>query len=139
MFKYLIYLLVIQYYYFLRPQNPANILFQFLYILFNIFYIAFYITSFDKTGDKVGTLSIINIILFFFSLYLSFLADLLSLLLFNYQRIYRFIRIISFILVILYIFIIIYYDFIYSLYIPGNLYLLIISYIAISVDILFIN
>jgi len=42
------------------------------------------VTSFNEVGDRVGTLLIINIAPLFFSFYLSFLADLLGLLLSNY-------------------------------------------------------
>lgn len=96
-------------------------------------------TSFDEAGDRAGTLSIINIALLFFSLYLSFLADLLGLLLSNYRRIHRSAGIISFVLVALHIFAAIYYDPTYSLHVLGNLYLLIVSYIVTSADTLLID
>ena len=91
-------------------------------------------TSFDEAGDRAGTLSIINMAPLFFGLHLSFLADLLGLLLSNYRRIYRSAGIISFVLVALYIFTAIYHDPTYSLYVSGNLYLLIVSYIVTSAD-----
>ena len=87
-------------------------------------------TSFNGVGDRVGTLLIINMAPLFFSLYLSFLADLLGLLLSNYRRIYRFIEIISFVLIALHVFTAIYYNPPYSLRVPRNLYLLIVSYIV---------
>lgn len=70
----------------------------------------------------------------FFDLHLSFLANLLSLLLFNYERIHRFARIMSFALVALHTFIAIHHDSMYSLRVPENLYLLIVSHIITFVD-----
>lgn len=70
----------------------------------------------------------------FFDFHLSFLVDLLSLLLFNYRQIYRFARMMSFAFVALHTFVVVYYDFTYSLRVLGNLYLLIVSYIITFVD-----
>ena len=112
----------------LGPWSPADVLLQLLYILLNVFYVTFRVTSFNEAGDRAGTLSIINIAPLFFGLYLSFLADLLGLLLSNYRRIYRSAGIISFALVALHIFAAVYHDPTYSLRVPGNLYLLIVSY-----------
>ncbi len=91
-------------------------------------------TSFDEVGDRAGTLSIINMAPLFFGLHLSFLADLLGLSLSNYRRIHRSARIMSFALVALHTFVVVHHDPTYSLRIPRNLYLLIVSHMVTFVD-----
>lgn len=70
----------------------------------------------------------------FFGLHLNVLVDLLGLSLFNYRRIHRFTRIMSFALVALHTFVVVYHDPTYSLRVPRNLYLLIVSHMVTFVD-----
>ncbi len=132
--RYLTYPLIVRRHRLLGPWRPADVLLQLLYISLNVFCVTFRVTSFDEVGDRAGTLSIINMAPLFFGLHLSFLADLLGLSLSNYRRIHRSAGMMSFALVALYTFAAVYYDPTYSLRLPGNLYLLIVSHMVTSAD-----
>jgi len=114
----------------LGSWSLVDVLLQLLYISPNVFCVTFRVTSFDEARDKARTLSIINMASLFFGLYLSFLADLLGLSLFNYRRIHGFARIMSFALVALHTFAAIYHGPTYSLRVLENLYLLIVSHMV---------
>jgi len=94
---------------------------------------------FDEARDKIKILSIINMTSLFFNSYLSFLANLLNLSLFNYRRIHRFARIMSFALVALHTFVAIHHNFTYFLRVLKNLYLLIVSHMITFVNTLLID
>ena len=132
--RYLTYPWVVRRHRLLGPWSPADILLQLFYVSINVFCVTFRVTSFDKVGDRAGTLSIINMAPLFFGLHLSFLADLLGLSLSNYRRIHRSAGIMSFALVALHIFAAVHHDPAYSLRVSENLYLLIVSHMATSAD-----
>jgi len=132
--RHLTYPLIVRRHRLLGPWSPADVLLQLLYISLNVFCVTFRVTSFDEAGDRAGTLSIINMAPLFFGLHLSFLADLLGLSLSNYRRIHRSVGMMSFALVALHTFAAVHHDPTYSLRVPGNLYLLIVSHMVTFAD-----
>ena len=123
----------------LRSWNLVDILFQLLYISFNVFYVIFRIILFDEIKNKMKILSIINMASLFFDLHLNFLIDFLNLAFFNYRRIHYFARIAFFAFIALHIFAVVDHNLIYFLRVFENLYLLIVNYKMIFVNISFID
>jgi hypothetical protein len=80
------------------------VLVQLYYIAVNIFCVSFNALYLRVASVQAADLALINLILAFTSLYLSFLADLLRLILKTYYRFYRVLRAISYCLLAFYIF-----------------------------------
>ena len=131
-FKYLTYPFVVRRHRLMDLWSPADILLQLLYIALNVFCVTFRANSLNEAEDRAGTLSIVNMAPLFFSLHLSFLADLLGLSLSNYRRIHHSAGTISFALVALHVFTAVNDNPVYSLRLPGNIYLVIVSHTVAS-------
>lgn len=105
-----------------------------MYIALDIFCITFRVTPLSEAGDKAGTLSVDDMPPLFFILHLSFLADLLGLLLSSYRWIHRSAGLLSFALVTLHLLAAAHSDPPYSLRVRGNLCLLIVSLTVVCAD-----
>lgn len=101
--KHLIYLYLQGRYKLISPYTRANILLYIIYIVINVFFIAFNTLSITVARDHARTLSMINISILFLAHYLGLLIDTISVSLITYKRIYRAIGQITVILLILYI------------------------------------
>ena len=101
--KYFLLLTLVGRYRFFRPQTIAQVSLQLVYLVANIFYTSFRVSIIKEASVRAGHLLLINIIPAYFRFHLSFIYDLLGVLLATYYIFYAFIRTISILLGLLYI------------------------------------
>ena len=88
--QYVLYSFLINWHRFLRPWIRAQISLQLLYLIVNILCNSFRVFTVKEAGTCTGTLSLINLILIYFNVHLSFLNDLLEISLLVYCFVYKF-------------------------------------------------
>ena len=77
---------------FLGPWTFAQVSLQLVYLVVNIFYANFKVSTAKEASVRAGYLSLINIILAYFRFYLSFIYDMLSVSLATYRLFHASIR-----------------------------------------------
>ena len=74
--------------YLLGPWTGINLLVRTIYFGINLICTVFRAKSVSETGMRAGALALINMVLLFFDLYLSFIADLCGISLKTYRFIH---------------------------------------------------
>ena len=125
--KHLTYPFIVRRHRLLGLWSRADILLQLIYVIINLFCMSFRVSSIKEAGARAGTLAMINLAPPFFGFHLSFLANLLGILLSNCRRIYRMTGWILFFFGIVYALATVYNNPLYFRDLPKNLYVIIVS------------
>ena len=126
--KHFTYLYLVRRHRLLGPWSRADVFLQLIYFTINMFCMTFGVTSVKEAGARAGTLAMVNLSPSFFGFHLSFLADLLGILLSNYRRIHRITGWMSFVLYLIHALSVIYSDPSYIHDMRKNLYPVMVSY-----------
>ena len=86
--KFFLYPLMLWQHWFFRPWTWAQVFFHLLYLAVNIFCSTFQVSTVREVSNHTGTLSLINMMSFYFTYHLSFISDILGLFLLTYRCIH---------------------------------------------------
>ena len=101
--KYFLLLTLVGRHRFFRPWTVAQVSLQVVYLVANIFYASFRVSTIKEASVRAGYLSLFNIMPAYFRFHLSFIYDLLGVLLATYRVFHAFIRTISILLRLLHV------------------------------------
>lgn len=86
--KFFLYPLMLWRHWFFKPWTWVQVFFHLLYLAVNIFCSTFQVSTVREVGNRAGTLSLINMMPFYFTYHLSFISDILGLFLLTYHCIH---------------------------------------------------
>lgn len=128
--RYLVYPQVLGRHRYIGPWSPADVVLHCSYVAINALCMCFKADSVRTAGLRAGVLSLINAIPFFAGFDMSFMADILGIRLATYRLIHRSAGIMSAVLVLSHVVIALASQADFALNVSGNLWGLIVRYIA---------